>query len=38
MTEDHIGAILKKLDDVYGVTKEGFYHDQPYHSVSCRCF
>ena len=28
MTEDNIDAILKKLDDVYGVTKEGFYHDQ----------
>ncbi len=30
MTEDNIGAILKKLDDVYGLTKEGFYHDQPW--------
>ncbi len=30
MTEEKTGAILKKLDEVYGVTKEEFYHDQPW--------
>ncbi|MGC6176271.1 endonuclease III [Lacrimispora sp. 38-1] len=30
MTEEKTRAILKKLDEVYGVTKEGFYHDQPW--------
>lgn len=30
MTEEKTEAILKKLDEVYGVTKEGFYHDQPW--------
>lgn len=30
MITDNTKAILNKLDEVYGMTKEGFYHDQPW--------
>lgn len=30
MIKDNIKVILGKLDEVYGMTKEGFYHDQPW--------
>lgn len=30
MNEKHVGAVLRKLDEIYGVTKEGFYHEQPW--------
>lgn len=30
MKKESIGCILAKLDEVYGVTKEGFYHRQPW--------
>lgn len=30
MKKENIGYILEKLDQVYGVTKEGFYHQQPW--------
>ena len=30
MKKENIGHILEKLDQAYGVTKEGFYHQQPW--------
>lgn len=30
MNKESIGYVLDKLDQVYGVTKEGFYHQQPW--------
>lgn len=30
MKKDNISFVLNKLDEIYGVTKEGFYHDQPW--------
>lgn len=30
MKKEHIINVLEKLDEVYGVTKKGFYHHQPW--------
>lgn len=30
MKKENISDILNKLDEIYGVTKEGFYHEQPW--------
>lgn len=30
MKKDNISAVLDKLDEIYGITKEGFYHQQPW--------
>lgn len=30
MKKENIRHILEKLDQVYGITKKGFYHNQPW--------
>lgn len=30
MKKENISFVLNKLDEIYGVTKEGFYHEQPW--------
>lgn len=30
MKNEHVMNVLDKLDEIYGVTKEGFYHNQPW--------
>jgi endonuclease-3 len=30
MKKEHVISVLNKLDEIYGVTKDGFYHQQPW--------
>lgn len=30
MKNEHVIGVLDKLDEIYGVTKDGFYHKQPW--------
>lgn len=30
MKKENISFVLNKLDEIYGMTKEGFYHEQPW--------
>lgn len=30
MKNEHVMNVLDKLDEIYGVTKDGFYHNQPW--------
>lgn len=30
MKNEHVIGVLNKLDEIYGVTKDGFYHKQPW--------
>ncbi len=33
--KDGVKRVLDKLDEIYGVTKEGFYHGKP---IACQSF